>query len=704
MAGSLGEAQLQLGVDTRAFQVGLNAALGDAQRKGAQIQKALEARQGKVDANTGLINRLQKEALSADSSRSALIRQRIGYLQQENKEQQAGIAVLRQKLAANKELTGEILKQQAAQKAAVAGVGGGLGGGLKALAGAAGLVGFGVITQQIAAAGQASEKSKIQLQALAGAYGEANAAMTASSRIAKVLGISTLEARSSFAQLYGALRGTGIGLQELEVLYVGLNKAARLSGAGAGEAAAGILQLRQAFASGRAQGDELRSVLENLPVFAQAVAAEMKVNVDELRQLGAEGKITSDILFNAAKSLATAGAPGKTQLESLASTFENVREAAAEAFGPALNSTLKSFSVGLRVIGSYLNENKGAIAGFAQGVASSVKAILPFAAGIGIVVTAFRAWRIAATAAAAAQAALLALTGPKGWAILAGAVAATGLAMAGLNKLSADAEKAMANAGAEAKKAAAEFDALVSGASVKSSSVVDAEIAKRAKASEDEYRMALRIQGLEGSALQAAQAQLQIDAARLKYKEAIAAAEKAPGNVSLQAASAAAGDELKTAMLSAGTAMKDAARNAADQLKSAGESLKSTLRSNFELLDKEIRGKLLEDARNSINASLATGRYDRSAVQSGIRSDRELLEMATRLEGINASFDAYSFAQMQLARTQEQIGTSFEGLGVKLDQTAVAVAELVTKDWNVYVTGQPTTNQNDTVAAVNRGF
>lgn len=675
MAGSLGEAQLQLSLDLGALEAGLSRARQLVSQTAQRIQGAGAG--GGSDTLFGL-------SFKRGLLENMLAQAKIGSREFRNLQREI-------------QKTDQLLSRAQGPKA----FGSSLTGLAATFAGAAGL---GLLVQQIAQVGQASERSKIQLNALAGAYDEAEAAMAAASRIAKILGLSTLEARSSFAQLYGSLRGTGIGLKELEVLYVGLNKAARLSGAGAAEAASGILQLKQAFSSGRAQGDELRSVLENLPVFAQAVAKEMNTNVGALRQLGADGKITSDILFNAAKSLASQAAPAKTQIELLGASFADVKESAAEAFGPALTSALKSFAVGLRVVGNYLNDNKESIANFAKGVFATAKALAPFAAGIGIVVAAFRAWRIAAAAAATAQAALLALTGPKGWAILAGAVVATGAAMAGLNKISSDAEKALSNASDEAKKAAAEFDNLIGSTEVKASSQVDKEIAKKASAARDEYRMAVRLAGLEGTARQAAEAQLQIDAARLKYKEAIAAASQSPGNANLEASAAAAGQELQSALIGAGEAMKSAAKSAADQLKSASDSLKGALRSNIDLLNKDLRKKVIEDARASLNKSLATGRFDEKSIRAGIETNQDLIDMASKLEGINANFDAYKQAQDQVARTQEQLGVSFTDLGVKLDTTASEMAALAKKDWNVYVNGQQVSGYGEMVSAMNRGL
>ncbi|WP_277301199.1 tape measure protein [Veillonella montpellierensis] len=83
-----------------------------------------------------------------------------------------------------------------------------------------------------------------------------------------------------------------------------LNKQFKLSGASVTEVSAAMLQLTQAMASGRLQGDEFRSVMENAPMLGQAIAKEMGVSIGELKQLGSEGKITADVikeaLFNSA--------------------------------------------------------------------------------------------------------------------------------------------------------------------------------------------------------------------------------------------------------------------------------------------------------------------------------------------------------------------------------------------------------------------
>jgi hypothetical protein len=78
-----------------------------------------------------------------------------------------------------------------------------------------------------------------------------------------------------------------------------LDKAFKVSGTGAEEAKSAMYQLNQAMTSGKLQGDEFRSVMENAPILAQKIAESMGVSMGELKKLGSEGKITSDVIKNA---------------------------------------------------------------------------------------------------------------------------------------------------------------------------------------------------------------------------------------------------------------------------------------------------------------------------------------------------------------------------------------------------------------------
>jgi tape measure domain-containing protein len=92
-----------------------------------------------------------------------------------------------------------------------------------------------------------------------------------------------------------------LGLAQTEQIKITetLIKGFQLTGATAGEVAGGVVQLGQAFAVGVLRGDELNSVLESLPLVAQALADKFGVQTGALKALGEQGRITSKDLSDA---------------------------------------------------------------------------------------------------------------------------------------------------------------------------------------------------------------------------------------------------------------------------------------------------------------------------------------------------------------------------------------------------------------------
>ena len=129
-------------------------------------------------------------------------------------------------------------------------------------------------------------------------------AQNASSRF----GLSQTEASRAIADIYTRLRPVGYSLSAINAIYEGFNTAVKLSGVEAGAASAAFMQLSQGLGSGTLQGDELRSVLEQMPSIAQAIAREMNVTVGSIKKLGSEGKITSEVMIRALDRIRTEGA------------------------------------------------------------------------------------------------------------------------------------------------------------------------------------------------------------------------------------------------------------------------------------------------------------------------------------------------------------------------------------------------------------
>jgi len=97
-----------------------------------------------------------------------------------------------------------------------------------------------------------------------------------------------------------------------------VSKAVALSGSTAEMSAAAVMQLGQAFSSGVLQGDELRSISENAMVLMQTIANGFGKTIGQVRQMGSEGKLTSESLF---KALMSQGNKVDEQFTKLGTTF-----------------------------------------------------------------------------------------------------------------------------------------------------------------------------------------------------------------------------------------------------------------------------------------------------------------------------------------------------------------------------------------------
>lgn len=112
------------------------------------------------------------------------------------------------------------------------------------------------------------------------------------------------------SELFGKLSVSteSLGVSQAEVLGVteSINKALQISGGNAQSAAAALVQLGQGFASGTLRGEELNSVLEQAPRLARAIADGLGVPIGKLRELGEQGKLTSQQVFQALQGQAGA--------------------------------------------------------------------------------------------------------------------------------------------------------------------------------------------------------------------------------------------------------------------------------------------------------------------------------------------------------------------------------------------------------------
>ncbi|MAC14279.1 MAG: hypothetical protein CL539_06310 [Alcanivorax sp.] len=179
-----------------------------------------------------------------------------------------------------------------------------LGGAYRGLRTVLATVGAGLLVRELVQASDTYTELRSQIRLVTDSQEELNAVFAESYKLAN----DTRGSLEGTVQLYSKLaRSTeelDLANEELFTITKAVNQSFVVSGASAQEAEGAIRQLAQGMASGTLRGDELNSVMENSPRLARAIAEGLGVTIGELRQLGADGKITAEAITTALLSTA----------------------------------------------------------------------------------------------------------------------------------------------------------------------------------------------------------------------------------------------------------------------------------------------------------------------------------------------------------------------------------------------------------------
>ena len=230
-----------------------------------------------------------------------------------------------------------------------------------------------------------------------------------------------------YAKLIRSASGVAKSEEEIALATNIVSKAFKAGGASAAEQAAGILQLGQALGSGVLQGDELRSLRENAPIIAQAIADEFGTTIAGLKQLGADGELVSSRIFRA---IINAQKPIEAQFKATNATIKDAIAQVNNEFmayiGNADGSAGASQKLveALQYLAANFTEVGNVIIQFATLLIGALtgRAIVGMIGGLGNAVVALGAFLTAVRAGALGAAGFTAALGPIG--LLAGAAAA----------------------------------------------------------------------------------------------------------------------------------------------------------------------------------------------------------------------------------------------------------------------------------------
>jgi tape measure domain-containing protein len=162
-------------------------------------------------------------------------------------------------------------------------------------------------------------------------------------KVSKRTGTSVLTNANAFTKLSIASKMTGLNVEENMQVLEALNKIFAISGASALDTSIAMRQLGQSLASGRLQGDEFRSIAEATPMLLVKLSEQLGVAVGDLKKMGSEGELTSEILGKAFLAI--------SQDSEIA--FAEMPKTSARAFQRIINSAQRLWD--------HINDNTGLI-------------------------------------------------------------------------------------------------------------------------------------------------------------------------------------------------------------------------------------------------------------------------------------------------------------------------------------------------------
>ena len=245
-------------------------------------------------------------------------------------------------------------------------------------------IGIGLLARQAVNTSANFEKLNVRLGLLTKSSADFAKSQQIAADAQKAFGLSAVEALEGVTDITARLAPLGTSVEDIKTVFFGFNTAAKLAGASAMESSNAFRQLAQALGSGRLAGDEFRSVSEQVPTVLAPIAEELGVTIGELKQLAADGKLTSDVVLRALGRIGNEGSGFLKQLlendpTQVFKDFNNATEDLSRAFGdqlrPAVMEVTKALTGFIVNLTDFINSDAGKAALLLTTIAGAIKAI-----------------------------------------------------------------------------------------------------------------------------------------------------------------------------------------------------------------------------------------------------------------------------------------------------------------------------------------
>ena len=245
-------------------------------------------------------------------------------------------------------------------------------------------LGIGLLARQAVNTSANFEKLNVRLGLLTKSSGTFAKSQRIAADAQKAFGLSATEALEGITDITARLAPLGVGVDDIKSTFFGFNTAAKLAGASAIESSNAFRQLAQALGSGRLQGDEFRSISEQIPTLLGPISDELGVTVGALKKFASEGKLTSDVVLRALRKIETDGSASLKELikndptqvfKNLSNASEDLTKAIGSKLRPAVEPTVKALTALTLAITDFLNTSEGQTALVIGGIALAVKGL-----------------------------------------------------------------------------------------------------------------------------------------------------------------------------------------------------------------------------------------------------------------------------------------------------------------------------------------
>ncbi|EMH8369440.1 phage tail tape measure protein [Proteus mirabilis] len=160
----------------------------------------------------------------------------------------------------------------------------------------------------------------------------------------------------------------GLSQQKVAELTETVSKAVSLSGASAASATMGLTQFGQALAAGQLRGQDLNSVIEQIPGLAQAIAEGMGISMGDLKKKAQDGEMAIDKIIQALEKVKNSvDQKFASSVTTVSQGFTNLQSAMTRFVGEANQGTgaTQLLTSGLEGLSNHLST----VAKIAEGLA-----------------------------------------------------------------------------------------------------------------------------------------------------------------------------------------------------------------------------------------------------------------------------------------------------------------------------------------------